>query len=42
MVDPYSLSTSGSVRIVGLQDVDVAVRHPEAFVITDDFPVGAA
>ena len=38
MVDPYSLSTSGSVRIVGLQDVDVAVRHPEAFVITDKFP----
>lgn len=34
-VDPYSLSTSGGLRIVGLQDVDVAVRHPEAFVITN-------
>ena len=30
-VDPYSLSTSGGVRIVALQDVDVAVRHPESF-----------
>lgn len=31
MVDPYSNSTSGTVRIVALQDVDVAVRHPESF-----------
>jgi len=38
MVDPYSLSTSGGIRIVALQDCDVAVRHPEAFVITDKFP----
>ena len=29
--DPYSLSTSGGLRIVGLQDFDVAVRHPESF-----------
>lgn len=42
MVDPYSLSTSGSVRIVGLQDVDVAIRHPEAFVKTDKFPAGTS
>ena len=42
MVDPYSLSTSGSIRIVGLQDVDVAIRHPEAFVITDKFPAGTS
>lgn len=31
MVDPYSNSTSGTVRVVALQDVDVAVRHPESF-----------
>jgi Phage capsid family./Caudovirus prohead protease. len=31
MVDPYTGSTSGTVRIVALQDVDVAVRHPESF-----------
>lgn len=30
-VDPYSNSTSGTVRIVALQDVDVAVRHAESF-----------
>lgn len=32
MVDPYSNSTSGTVRVVALQDVDVAVRHPVSFV----------
>lgn len=31
MVDPYTNSTSGTVRIVTLQDVDVAVRHAESF-----------
>lgn len=31
MVDPYSQSTSGTVRVVALQDVDVAVRHAESF-----------
>lgn len=31
MVDPYSLSTSGGVRVVAFQDVDIAVRHPESF-----------
>ena len=30
-VDPYTGSTSGNVRVVALQDVDVAVRHPESF-----------
>jgi HK97 family phage major capsid protein len=30
-VDPYSQSTSGTVRVVALQDVDVAVRHAESF-----------
>ena len=31
MVDPYTASTSGTVRIVALQDLDIAVRHPESF-----------
>ena len=30
-VDPYTFSTSGTVRVVALQDVDFAVRHPESF-----------
>lgn len=31
MADPYQGATSGTVRIVALQDVDVAVRHGESF-----------
>jgi len=31
-VDPYSLSTTGSVRVVAFQSVDVLVRHVESFV----------
>jgi hypothetical protein len=30
-VDPYTHSTSGTVRVVAMQDVDMAVRHPESF-----------
>lgn len=30
-VDPYTHSTSGTIRVVALQDVDFAVRHPESF-----------
>ena len=30
-VNPYALDTSGGVRVTALQDVDLAVRHPEAF-----------
>ena len=33
LVDPYSNSLSGTVRVVALQSADVAVRHPEAFAI---------
>lgn len=33
LVDPYSNSLSGTVRVVALQSADVAVRHPEAFSI---------
>jgi HK97 family phage major capsid protein len=31
LVDPYSLSTVGGVRVVAFQDVDFAVRHPQSF-----------
>ena len=31
LVDPYALSTSGGVRVVALQDVDVGVRHAQSF-----------
>lgn len=30
-VDPYSLSTSGGLRIVALQDCDINVRHLQSF-----------
>ncbi len=32
-VDPYTNSTSGTVRVVALQDCDVAVRNPESFCL---------
>lgn len=31
MVDPYTGSTSGTVRVVALQDIDIAVRHAVSF-----------
>jgi HK97 family phage major capsid protein/HK97 family phage prohead protease len=31
MVDPYTGSASGTVRVVALQDIDIAVRHAESF-----------
>ena len=36
LVDPYTASTSGTVRVVALQDIDVAVRHPESFAAIVD------
>jgi HK97 family phage major capsid protein len=36
LVDPYTGSSSGTVRIVALQDMDVQVRHNEAFAICVD------
>jgi len=36
LVDPYSLGTSGGVRVVVFQDVDIAVRHPESFAVMLD------
>lgn len=35
-VDPYTGSTSGTVRCVALQDMDVAVRHAESFAAMKD------
>jgi HK97 family phage major capsid protein len=31
LVDPYTASSKGDVRVVAFQDVDIAVRHPESF-----------
>lgn len=36
MVDPYTKSTMGAVRITTLQDVDIAVRHVESFAAIKD------
>lgn len=36
IVDPYTASTSGTVRVVALQDVDIAIRHPESFAAMKD------
>ena len=35
-VDPFTASTSGTVRIVALQTVDVAVRHAVSFAVNND------
>ena len=35
-VDPYTNSTSGTVRIVALQTMDVAVRHAVSFAYNND------
>lgn len=31
LVDPYTGGTSGTVRVIALQDVDIAVRQPQSF-----------
>lgn len=36
LVDPYTGSSSGTVRIVALQDMDIQVRHVEAFSVIVD------
>jgi HK97 family phage major capsid protein len=36
MVDPYTHSTTGTVRVTALQDVDVAVRNVESFATMED------
>lgn len=36
MVDPYTFSTTGTVRVRILQDMDVATRHPASFASMED------
>lgn len=36
LVDPYTGSSSGTVRIVALQDMDIQARHNEAFAVWVD------
>jgi HK97 family phage major capsid protein len=35
-VNPYSLDTTGAVRVTAMQDADVAVRHAESFAAMQD------
>lgn len=35
-VNPYSLDTSGAVRVTAFQDVDMQIRHPESFAAMKD------
>lgn len=35
-VNPYSLDTTGGVRVTAFQDIDTAVRHPESFAAMKD------
>ena len=36
VVDPYTASTTGTVRVVAMQSVDVAVRHAASFAFGND------
>lgn len=36
VVDPYTASTTGTIRVVALQSVDVAVRHAVSFAYGND------
>ena len=36
IVDPYTASSAGTVRVVALQSVDVAVRHAVSFAFNND------
>lgn len=36
LVDPFTFSTTGAVRIVALQDTDIAVRHAASFAYCAD------
>ncbi len=33
MIDPYSLSSSGGLRIVAMQDVDIVLRNIESIAV---------
>jgi uncharacterized membrane protein len=32
-VDPYTNATKGTYRLVIFQEADIALRHPESFVV---------
>lgn len=36
IVDPYTESTTGNVRVTAMQDADIALRHAESFAVVDD------
>jgi HK97 family phage major capsid protein len=36
MLDPYSLSTLGAHRLVGMQDLDIGFRHGQSFAKAED------
>ncbi len=36
LVDPFTASTTGTVRVVTMQDIDIAIRHAESFSLLDD------
>lgn len=38
IVDPYTNSTSGTVRVVAHQDCDIAARHGESFCLAYEIP----
>jgi len=38
-VNPYSLDTSGAIRVTAFQDIDLAVRHPESFAAATDLTI---
>lgn len=35
-VDPYTMSKSGTIRVVALQSIDVAIRHAQSFAFGND------
>ncbi len=36
LADPYTFSSSGTIRVVAAQDVDISVRHPQSFAVIAD------
>ena len=36
LVDPYTASTTGSIRVVSMQTMDLGVRHPVSFAFNND------
>ena len=36
LVDPYTLGTSGGVRVIAFRDVDIGIRHAQSFAAIQD------